>query len=556
MEQNWREQTEGQSEVIYVTGHRHPDTDSVASAIAYAFFKRARGYRAVPCRLGPLNAESKYLLERFHFKEPELLEDARVRLSEIRLDPVTYITPETTIYDCMQKMQDEGRTYCGVVDADKKLVGFVTKSDIAVIGLGDTATSVGIMARTPVENYRKTIGGTTVYDDPKVHLNGKVSIVAMTDEENLKKYSIRDRIVIIGDDPEAQKEVLRAGAGLLICVWTQSIREDVLEEARAAHCPIILSGHGSMNTSRYLYFAPPVSTIMQTKLVLFKSNELAEDVGTKMLRTRYHVYPVVDTENHLVGYVSRYHIMNCRNKQIIMVDHNEFSQSVRAIEKARVLEVIDHHRISDFASSSPVAFRNEIVGSTATIVATIFRENQIPIPENLAGLLLGAVLSDTMNFHSPTTTQRDIETANLLAAVADLDRQTFASEMFAVTSSTEGKTVREMIEQDMKIYDIRGCKLSISQAVVPSAKTFLSDGAGSIQAALERFAAKKQLDLSVMVFSSIMENGSVLYTAGARAPWAGEAFPQKEDEHRFFEGLLSRKQQVLPKLTEVIERYM
>lgn len=544
------------SERIYVTGHRHPDTDSVAAAIAYAFYKRAMGYRAVPCRLGPLNAESRYLLERFHFKEPELLEDARVRLSEIHLDPPTGISPDTTIFDGMQKMQETGKTYCGVTDEAGKLIGLVTKSDIAVIGLGDTATSVDIMAKTPVANYARTIDGTIVYDDAKVHLNGKVSIIAMTGRENLSRYVIRDRIVIVGDDPAAQEAVIRAGAGLLICVWTEKIEEPVLQAARECHCPIILSGHGSMNTSRYLYFAPAVSCIMQTKLVTFTDNELAEDVGAKMLRTRYHVYPVTDQEGHLVGYVSRYHIMNARNKQIIMVDHNEFSQSVRAIEKARVLEVIDHHRIGDFASVSPVAFRNEIVGSTATIVATIFRENQIPIPENLAGLLLGAVLSDTMNFHSPTTTKKDRETANILAAIADLDQETFAREMFAVTASTEGKSVREMMDQDMKIYDIRGCKLSISQVVVTSAKAYANDETGSIQAALERFAARKQLDLAVLAFSSILENGSVIYAAGERAPWAMEIFPGDEEVRGFHEGVLSRKQQILPKLTEVIERYL
>lgn len=544
------------SERIYITGHRHPDTDSVAAAIAYAFYKRAMGYRAVPCRLGPLNAESRYLLERFHFKEPELLEDARVRLSEIHLDPPTGISPDTTIFDGMQKMQETGKTYCGVTDEAGKLIGLVTKSDIAVIGLGDTATSVDIMAKTPVANYARTIDGTIVYDDAKVHLNGKVSIIAMTGRENLSRYVIRDRIVIVGDDPAAQEAVIRAGAGLLICVWTEQVGEPVLQAARECHCPIILSGHGSMNTSRYLYFAPAVSCIMQTKLVTFTDNELAEDVGAKMLRTRYHVYPVTDQEGHLVGYVSRYHIMNARNKQIIMVDHNEFSQSVRAIEKARVLEVIDHHRIGDFASVSPVAFRNEIVGSTATIVATIFRENQIPIPENLAGLLLGAVLSDTMNFHSPTTTKKDRETANILAAIADLDQETFAREMFAVTASTDGKSVREMMDQDMKIYDIRGCKLSISQVVVTSAKAYANDETGSIQAALERFAARKQLDLAVLAFSSILENGSVIYAAGERAPWAMEIFPGDEEVRGFHEGVLSRKQQILPKLTEVIERYL
>jgi manganese-dependent inorganic pyrophosphatase len=275
-----------------------------------------------------------------------------------------------------------------------------------------------------------------------------------------------------------------------------------------------------------------------------------------MLRSRFHIYPVINTERKLVGYVARYHIMNCKNKQIILVDHNEFSQSVRAIEKARVLEVIDHHRINDFSTTQPVAFRNEIVGSSATIVSTIFRENQIPIPQNLAGLLLGALLSDTMNFHSPTTTPKDIQTANILAAMADLDIEEFARDMFAVTANTSGKTYSEMINQDMKIYDIKECKLAISQVIVTSTKALREDDQ-EIQQAVESFAAKKRLDLSVLVFTSIMENGSIIYAGGNRAAWIPEAFPNREnEEHSFQQDLLSRKKQILPRINEIVDKYM
>ena len=311
-----------------------------------------------------------------------------------------------------------------------------------------------------------------------------------------------------------------------------------------------------MNTSRYLYFAPSVERIMKKKLVSFRSNELAEDVANKMLRSRYRVYPVVDQEDRLVGYISRYHIMDSKKRRLILVDHNEFSQSVNAVEKGKVLEVIDHHRINDFTTSQPVMFRNEIVGSTATIVATIFRENRLLIPSNLAGLLLGAVLSDTMNFHSPTTTDRDRSTANILAALADLDVEEFAEELFTVTSNQEKVSFSDMINQDLKIYDIHTCKLSISQVIVPSAKDTRAD-TREIMSVVDRFSRKKQIDLAVLVFTSILENGSVVYAGGDRASWAVEAFPDCErEEHTFQENLLSRKQQILPALTSVIAEYM
>lgn len=544
------------SELIYVTGHQHPDTDSIASAIAYSFFKKANGIPAIPCRLGPLNAETKYLLERFGFEEPMLLKDARVMLSEIKLDPLTYITPETTIFESLHLMQQENHTYCGVVDEEMHLVGLVTKSDIAVVGLGDTSQSIEIMKNTPTENFRKTIDGTMIHEASEPHLNGKVSIVAMTEPERFEMYDVKDRIVLIGNKKDIQMRAIEKGAGMLILMWVDGVDSEVVDLAEEHQCSIIISGHGVMNTSRYLYFAPSVKTIMKTQLVTFQDQELAEDVGTKMLRSRFHIYPVVDAENRLTGYVARYHIMNAVNKSLILVDHNEFSQSVRSIDKARVLEVIDHHRINDFATTQPVQFRNEIVGSTATVVATIFRENQIPMPANMAGLLLGAVLSDTMNFHSPTTTERDKVTANILAALADIDIDKFAEEIFAVSANTTGKSLSEMMNQDRKIFDIKGCKVSISQVMISSVAAFQYDSIET-QKALEKFAEKKNLDLCVLVLSSIMENGSIFYVGGPRSEWGKKAFPDKEGEvHSLFEGVLSRKSQVLPMLTEVISKYM
>ena len=541
---------------VYITGHRHPDTDSIASSIAYAFFKRSMGVQSVPCRLGALNKETRYLLNRFGFQEPVLLQDARMKLSEIAMDAPVSITSDTTIYETLKIMQKDNHAYCGVVDEKQHLLGMVTKSDLAVVGLEDTARSIDILAHTPAENIRKTINGTMVYDDDQAYINGKVSIIAMTELERLENFNVKDRIVIVGSNTEAQLKLIQLGAGLLIIVWADQLDEKVIGAARERHCPIIRSGHGSMNTSRYLYFAPSVERIMKKKLVSFHSNELAEDVGNKMLRSRYRVYPVVDQEERLVGYISRYHIMDAKKRKLILVDHNEFSQSVNAVEKGKVLEVIDHHRINDFTTSQPVAFRNEIVGSTATIIATIFRENQMLIPAALAGLLLGAILSDTMNFHSPTTTERDKSTANILAAIADLDMEEFAEELFTVTSSQEKSSFSDMINQDLKIYDIHSCKLSISQVIVSSAREMRSD-AKEITGVLEHFAQKKQIDLAVLVFTSILENGSVVYAGGSRSSWAVEAFPDCDgEEHTFQKNLLSRKQQIFPALASVISDYM
>ena len=541
-------------DTVYVTGHQHPDTDSIAAAIGYAFYKRANGVRAVPCRLGKLNAETKFLLNRFGFEQPMYLDDARVRMSEIQMDSPIAISPETTILEARNIIRETGRKTLGVVDESGRLIGLVTKNDIANVAMDRSEHNAELIRVTPTENYAKTLNGTVIYDDPQRDLNGRIGIIPITDGD-LSKYKFEKRIVIAGDSQGSLIDLMNRGAGMLILVRTEGVDDDVIEEARRRHVPIVLSGEGTMNTSRYVFFAAPVKEIMTRDLVTFYGHEFAEDVGNKMMRSRFHSYPVVDDDRKLMGYASRYHIMNARNKKIILVDHNEFTQSVKSIEKAEVLEVIDHHRINDFSTKQPVNFRNEIVGSSATIVATVFRENQIPIPPNIAGLLLGAVLSDTLKFQSPTCTQRDIQTANILAALAGLDIDEFAREMFSAGTNLEGKTIQELINQDIKFFDIEGCQTMISQVIV-SEEEQLTMSEEEIQSKLDVFTHKKNLDLCILAVTSILENGSIFYVSGEKAPWALEAFPNKDNEqHSFQSGIVSRKKQIVPIVTGVISKY-
>lgn len=309
-----------------------------------------------------------------------------------------------------------------------------------------------------------------------------------------------------------------------------------------------------MNTSRFLYFAPPVSMVMSQKPMKFYVNELAEEAGKKMGRTEFRAFPVVDENEHLVGYVMRHHILNYKDKQLILVDHNEFSQSVKAIEKARVLEVIDHHRVTDFSTSKPVSFRNEIVGSTCTIIATIFRENLVPIEANLAGLMLGGLLSDTMNLQTPTTTRRDRETANILAALAGLDLDQFSEELFSVTED-EGGSLDDLMSKDIRFEEVSGIRLMITKINVPQVEPY-RDRAEVFQHALDALTKSKNADLGILTITSALENKSILFSSGEKADWLQEAYPDAKGEtHSVQEGVVSRKMQILPKLTEVIDKY-
>ena len=539
---------------IYVTGHKNPHADSVAAAIAYAEYKKAQGFDAIPCVLGKINKESQYLLERFGFEKPLLLETAQVRLDEVDLSEPCSITPETTIFETVGLMKKEEREGFAVVDEENKVIGWVSKSDLANIALNDTRFSHEMLKDTPTEYIVKTINGKVHYDDDKRHLNGKVSILTMTNKDNLEDYEVTDRIVITGGNKKAQKILIEKGAGMLIIIWEKGVDDSVLKLAMEHHCTIITSGYGAMNTSRFLFFAPPVRMMMSRKPVKFYGHELAEDAGRKMARTQYRAFPVVDDDEHLVGYAMRSHILNYNDKQLILVDHNEFSQSVKGIEKARVLEVIDHHRVTDFSTSRPVSFRNEIVGSTSTIIATIFRENQVPIEENLAGLMLGGLLSDTMNLQTPTTTQKDRQTANILAALAGLDLDQFSEELFSVTED-EGGSLEELMSHDIIFEDVLGIRLMITKVNVPQVEPY-RDRADDMQMALDLLTKNKNADLGILSITSALENSSILFSSGDKGNWLFEAYPDKEGEaHSVHEGLVSRKMQMLPKLSKVISKY-
>ena len=514
-------------EKIYITGHRHPDTDSIASAIAYAKLKQRQGFHAIACRLGPVNAETEYLLERFHMDLPMLFEDARATLDEIEIDGPLAISPQTTIMETLELMSEQNKQSYGVINAQGKLMGMVTKSDLATVGLGDTAVAIQLLQETPPEYIAKTVSGKMIYMDKAYHFNGKTSVIAIA-ETKLNNYELQDRLVIVGNDSEAQEAAIRKGAGILVAVWTEHIEESVIALAKEYHCPIILSGHGTMNTSRYLFFSPPVKLLMKTDLVSFNKNEFVDEVGKKMLKSRYRSYPVIDDENHLIGYVSRYHILNQHNKKVILVDHNEYAQSVKSIEKA------------------------EIIGSTASIITSIYLENQMSIPKDIAGLLLGAILSDTLKFKSPTTTAKDKGLARMLAEIAELDIDVFAKEMFKVSSNISNKTPRELLNQDIKKFEIDGRTVMISQVIayqVSEAKE-IED---TLQSEMVKFAQEKGLDLLVVAFTSILENGSVFYAAGDIADVVAEAFPNHfEEEHSFQEDILSRKNQIVPLLSRAI----
>ncbi len=536
---------------VYITGHRRPDSDSIVSAIAYAALKQRQGVNAIACRLGDLQEETKYLLERFGFDEPMLFEDARSTLAEIEMDKPLSVNLNTTIYDALKVMEEANMKSIGITNLKNHLVGFASKSDLSKAGLQDTVFSVNLLKETPLINIVSTLDGKLIHEASENHFSGHVSIVAYN-QNGVEYYDVLDRMVIVGNDIEAQKALIRKGAAVLLLVWCNDVNEEVIALAKEYNCSIIISGHGTMNTSRYLYFSPPVKLLMKKQFTWFLDDEFVDDAQKVMMKSRYRSYPVVDQDNHLVGFVSRYHLLNYRRKKVILVDHNEYSQSVKGIEHADLIEVVDHHRICDIVTSRPISFRNEIIGSASTIITAIYLENQLSISKNLAGLLLGAIISDTLKFRSPTTTPKDKGIAIMLAKIAELDIDTFASEMFAVSSNISNKTTKELINQDIKRFEIDGNRVLIGQVIVLNLNEVKSIE-NQLEVELKAYLNDKKADLVVLAFTSIIDNGSIFYGCGDKIDALWEAFPNKVGEqHSFHEDVLSRKNQIVPAITRTI----
>ena len=530
---------------IYITGHKNPDSDSIVASIAYAYLKNELGEEAIPCRLGSISQETEYLLNRFDFPTPQLLEDARCTLGEIELLPATQISQDATLFEALQTMKQAKQPFLAVHDQNHKIIGMITRNVIANLGVEDTAYGIEMLQHTKPSDLVKTLNGKEIYIPEHLHLNGKVSIVALSSHRALR-YQVQERMVIVSDDPIAQKELIEKGAGMLILVWCDSIEDDVLEAAKQHECAIILSGHGSMNTSRYLYFSLPVSALMSTKLITFERSEYVEDVIRKMSRYRYRSYPIV-FEEQLCGYLEAGKMLYPPTKNMILVDHNEFSQSVKNIEKASVLEVIDHHRIHDFTSTRPVYFRNETVGSTCTIVTSLFFEHNIPIPRQLAGLLLGAMISDTLNFQSPTTTQKDIDLAQRLANLAHETIDELAYDIF-FSNDLSQKDINDFLQEDMKHFEITNYQVAIAQSIIPQS-SLLSIQEQELKEKMEAYTKRSGIDLYVFALTSILENGTYFYISGPLA----QQLQQNLDQTHFFPNILSRKKQIVPLITNWIQ---
>lgn len=536
---------------VYVSGHRNPDTDSICSAIAYAYLKRiSEGINAIPVRLGPINRETKFVLDYFGVEEPIFIENVYTQVQDIKFDKPLVFKENTSMFEAWNAMMEKNIRTIAVVDNENKLIGIATVGDLAKAYLSSSHELSKY--KIPIDNILATLKGEEIlrYVD---YLEGDILVAAMSKENVLKRIKKGD-ILIIGDRDDIQQAAIQQGIKALIITGNNGISEKIFELAKQYKVTIIKVVPDTFDTVKLLNQSIPLSYVIKKEdLLTFRVSDYIDDVKEVMLKYRYRNFPVVDEEGKVVGLLARRHILDYERKNVIMVDHNEFSQAVEGIEQARILEIIDHHRIGTIETEQPILFRNHPVGSTATIINRLFEEKGL-IPEpKIAGIMCAAILSDTLVFKSPTCTPEDVRAAKKLAEIANIDINEFGTEMFKAGTSLEGKTVEEIFYTDFKEFTINNYKIGIGQV------NTLTD-AGELKQQLISFMEKvkkdKDYDILLLMLTDIINEGSEILFVGNNKELLQRAFNVEIKNNSFYlPYVISRKKQVLPPLVKAINTH-
>ena len=542
--------------VIYVTGHKNPDSDSICAAYSYAEFKNRTGSAipALPVRLGNVSRETQFILDSFGVEAPELLETVKLKVEDLEIDKVGSVSPSLSLRRAWNTMKDKNIKSLPVTDENNHLVGILSISNITSSFMDIWDSAILDKSNTKINNIVETLSATEIYiDDKNKNFPGKITVAAMQ-PESMKNVIESGDIAIVGDRAEVQEELINLNVSLMIITGSNNLPENLIELAKKNNVTVISTPHDSFTTSRLIIESIPVEYVMvKDNLVSFSTDELVEDIKSVMIETRFRSYPVIDKDGQVLGTISRYHLISNFKKKVIQVDHNERGQSVDGLDEAEVLEIIDHHRVSDVSTSNPIFFRNEPIGSTSSIVGKCFFERGLTPSKEAAGLLTGAIVSDTLLFRSPTCTPQDIEICKKLAEIAGIsDLEAFAKEMFKAGTSLTGKTVEEIFNQDFKPFNMGNLKIGIAQV-----NTMDIDGFMPLKAEMLEYMNSKAkdggFDFMFLLLTDILNEGSQVLFAGSNIEIVEKTFNVKiEDNTAFLPGVLSRKKQVVPPLTNVI----
>jgi manganese-dependent inorganic pyrophosphatase len=532
---------------IYVTGHRNPDTDSIASAIGYAELKRRLDPRNeyVPVRLGELNAQTRWVLERAGVDEPRLLPHILLRVSDVMRERFPMAEDGEPVREVGLIMARDDVDLVPIVDDGGELVGAMTERALARRYVRESRKASKLDAPTAVSAITAVLEGEQLVGEGDTEVAGRVWVLAMATESLPLGFEAGD-VVVVGNRPDAQRIAIETGVALLVTSNGTKPEDDVLALAQEHGTAVVTSPLDSYVTSRMITLSAPCRALMDREPLVVRPDDLLTDVSENVKDVEYRAAVVVDGGRRPVGLVTRGDLVNPHPRQVLLVDHAEQAQSVIGVEHAEIVEILDHHHIGSIETRIPVRATFDPVGSTATLVIERFRQSGMEPTRSSATLLLGAIMSDTVILNSPTTTERDHAVVEYLESVLATDATEFGREMFENTSDLTRVPADEIVKRDAKDYEAGGHTLRIAQ--VETVGQDLDERRDELVEALDAVRNREGHALVALMVTDIMGKNSKLYVSGER-PAVERAFGRRKDDGVIdLPGVMSRKKQVVPPL--------
>ena len=538
---------------IFVIGHKNPDTDTIVSAIAYAELLRLQGLRDVfPARQGEVWRETRYILDRFGLPLPILVDDVRPHARDVMTTDLILGSPDESAYSIGRRLREHGVRAMPLVQGQDELSGLITVEDYAHILLTGLDRDVMDQIRLDVHNVVETLSGRLLVEAEGRHLRDKVMVAAM-DIETIRRRVEPGIMIVMGDREDAQRVAIEEGVCALVITGDLPVSEAIIELARQKNVTVISSPHHTFTTVRLLNLSVPISHIMRRNVTTASPDDSLDQLRKALVNQR--TIPVLDDRRGVVGVVSRTDLINPVRHGVYLVDHNERSQTVDGLEDAELLGIVDHHRIADIQSAAPILFRNEIVGSTSTIMAGMFDEAGIPIAPSIAGGLLGGIITDTVLFRSPTSTERDRRVASRLADIAGVDTEELAQGIFSVASDLSERSPRDILTTDFKEFRIDDVPFAVGYM-----ETVQKARVDEIRQALlsEMMAIRAQRGYAAFLFMlvDIAHSETEIFVAGLEDETAQALGRPLTTPHSVvLSGVMSRKKQVVPLLPRLAARW-
>ena len=535
-------------EQVFVTGHRNPDTDSIVAALSYTALQHALGNRGYTAsRLGHMNDESKRILERFGFDPPLYVKDMRTQVLDLDFDTPPALNAALTVgrgWDILRS--DPAIAAIPVTTEGGTLFGMLSSGDVAAYDMQTIEDPV--VRDVPLFNLISVLEGRILNDAGACMdtITGEVVFgVPKGDDEHF--FDHEDYIVVCGNQPRVIRSALESNVRCLILCETELSQE--FREIPTRTC-IITSPFSPYRAARLVFQAIPIARICQrTELITFHLTDYLDDVKEVVSKSRYRCYPILDENEKVVGTLSRYHLIKPRRKKVVLVDHNEAAQSVPGLDQIELLAIIDHHRLADIQSTNPIFFRNEIIGSTNTIIAEMYQEKGLMPSKKMAGLMCAAILSDTVIFKSPTSTPRDRAIAERLARIAGVDLDELGQFIFS-SSLGAGKTAKDLLYTDFKDFRIAGHYLAVGQITCVDSLSIL-DRKAEFLAEMEKARTEKGYDFLILMLTDVLLEGTQIIFLGDEDDIAQAFGAEPQDNTLFLPGVMSRKKQVIPMLSAI-----